>query len=385
MTGSAADPVVLRGHGRLLPAGDDGPAELTLDAGEWTMRVGTATRSGAYRDLETIATQSRTALLVIGAGAGSERVLLDGFGRDQGALVRELRDRRLRQRLADALIELGEEPIELVEYRSGDEHGVAQLAYHPWGVVIAPIDERFRERRIRRSAIGDVARGPGRVAIAGLELVGLGERATLHADRLEALREAARGDAGRSVTRLLPDAPYADRRSAAERLVDGRPATPDDLGSAWAAVEAGVLVEPGFADAYRVLRERGTGRTWLAMAPERPGAEESRSWFFVGLPGDLVAMELVSEGAHATYVFRTGGDAARAVSAISEALVDARFLREPMSLPDEQLARAEHLRYRLALRALPSLAAARDAFVTRLIHAEPDAWVASLDQVLKER
>ena len=56
-------------------------------------------------------------------------------------------------------------------------------------------------------------------------------------------------------------------------------------------------------------------------------------------------------------MFRTGGEVERAVDAISEALVDARFLREPMALPDDQLARAQHLRYRLALQALPSLAA----------------------------
>ena len=49
-----------------------------------------------------------------------------------------------------------------------------------------------------------------------------------------------------------------------------------------------------------------TAPRWLALAPERPGAPEShRAWFLVALPGNLVALELVSEGAHATYCFRT--------------------------------------------------------------------------------
>ena len=138
---------------------------------------------------------------------------------------------------------------------------------------------------------------------------------------------------------------------------------------------------------------------WLALAPERPGAAEShRAWFLVALPGNLVALELVSEGAHATYCFRTvpraaftgGADpagidpaaAALAVAGISNALVDARFLREPIALPDDQLATPEGIRYRLALRAIPSLAAARAAFVARLVHRDEASWGAALDDLI---
>ncbi len=63
---------------------------------------------------------------------------------------------------------------------------------------------------------------------------------------------------------------------------------------------------------------------------------------------------------------------------ISEALIDARFLREPIALPAEQLAAPAALRYRLALAALPSLAAARWAFVARLVHRDAASWKASL-------
>ncbi len=67
---------------------------------------------------------------------------------------------------------------------------------------------------------------------------------------------------------------------------------------------------------------------------------------------------------------------------ISAALVDARFLREPIALPDDQLATPEGIRYRLALRALPSLAAARAAFVGRLVHRDEDSWGAALDDLI---
>jgi len=109
----------------------------------------------------------------------------------------------------------------------------------------------------------------------------------------------------------------------------------------------------------------------------------------VGLPGNLVSLELVSEGSHATYLFRvvprasfTGtllpGALEAAVTGISEALIDARFLREPMALPAAQLAAPPALRYRLALAALPSLAASRWAFVARVVHRDPESWEAAL-------
>jgi hypothetical protein len=137
----------------------------------------------------------------------------------------------------------------------------------------------------------------------------------------------------------------------------------------WDALERAVLREPVFAASYRALRERAGGRAlhWLAIAPERPGVPDGyRTWFLVALPGNLVVLELLSEGARASYCFRAGpratyaggadpagidaAAAARAVARISAALVDARFLREPIALPDERLATAEAVRYRLALR-----------------------------------
>ncbi len=109
----------------------------------------------------------------------------------------------------------------------------------------------------------------------------------------------------------------------------------------------------------------------------------------MGLPGNLLALELVSEGAHATYLFRVvprasyGGSVTpdaleAAVADVSEALIDARFLREPIALPAARLAEAEYLRYRLALAALPTLAAARARFVARLVHSDAAAWEAAL-------
>ena len=404
-------PIVLSGRGRMLvPSGPPGPARATIDDAGFTLSVNDGTRVVAFRDLDTIAVQERATLLVLGSGEGAERVLLDQFGSDQGQLVRELRDRRLRQRAADALVTLPQdEPIDLVEYDDGSRPGVGQLAYHAWGAILVPLDERLPPLRIRRSRIAAVRPNDtgGAVEVelssaaggstTGLRLVRLGAAARIHADRFEALRAGARIDAARIVATLIADAPYPARQEAARILVDGRPARPADLPASWTAIEAGVLVDPTFATSYHALRDRAGGQApsrAIAVAPVEPGGDGSRSWFLVPLPGNLLSLELVSEGAHATYCFRIvpraefvadPSDPAAidaAIGAISEALVDGRFLREPMALTDAALAEPKAQRYRFALAAIPSLAAARDRFVARIVHRDDASWAAALDDLI---
>jgi hypothetical protein len=400
------------------PGGDAVPGTVVL--GETAVIIspgGAPPRTLPYRDLGVLAIADGVGLVAAGPGPGAERWLLEKFGPAAGPLIAGLRERRLRQRLADGFVELpAAAPVELVEYRAhGDANqsgpagsGVAQLAVDGWGVTLAPLDEQVPVRRIRRADVGSVDLLPqvGGVRVVagegGFDLLRLGSGATRHRTRLAELPSTAHRDSGAILTRIAPDlSPSAVGRAAAA-LVDGRPAGPADLGEAWDAVELSVLSEPTFAASYLALRERAGGRAalrWLALAPERPGApERHRAWFLVALPGNLVALELVSEGAHATYCFRavprpefTGGSdtagidaeaSARVVALVSGALVDARFLREPIALPDDVLATPRGIRYRLALRALPSLAAARAAYVARLVHRDEASWNAALDDLI---
>ncbi len=383
-------------------------------------------RAIAYRDLDVLAITDLVGLVVTGEGDRAERWLLERFGASIGPLIGALREGRFRQRLADSLVVLPDrEPVELVEYSmagigaaasspgapSGGpaaERGVAQLAIDGWGATLAPLDERLPVRRIRRADIGAVDLVPQvgglRVTAAdtGFTLLRLGAASARHHDRLSGLPRAAYLDAAGILGRLVPDLPPTDGGRAIGSLVDGRPASPADLGPSWEVLERNVLAEPAFAESYGALREIAGGPDslrWLAFAPDRPGDPGSyRAWFLVALPGNLVALELVSEGAHATYCFRAaprasfsgragpaGIDAAaaeRMVNRISSALVDARFLREPIALPGPQLAAAEGARYRLALRAIPSLAAARADFVARLVHRSREGWTAALADLI---
>jgi hypothetical protein len=419
--GGKLEAVEYVGQGRPAgPSGQLGEAKLRLDETGLTLQVGGGRpiRAG-YRDLSFIEIQEETALLVMGEGPDAMPWLLSQFGDKMGPLVRELRERRLRQRLTDALVELPDEPAELVEFdwRPTDDPlgpgpdgpaapaaGVGQFVVAPWGFVVSPVDERVPWIHYRRASILKVSNpSPGEVAVDGapgrLLLRGLGAASTRLHDTLQKLRDGAFDDAARFVEQLLPDAPFAVRQKAGELLVDGRPARPADFGSGWPTVEAAVLGEPEFAESYRSLCATAgeAAPRWAALAPEDPGGDTSKVWFLIAMPGNLVALELVSAGAHATYFFRAmpraqfkgeppeklGVAAEKAVRDVSEALVDCRFLREPMALPAEQLALPKYLRYRLALAVLPSLALARSRFVARIVHSDPAAWSAAVADLVR--
>ena len=414
--------VSVQGEARLAgPGTTPTPATVTLDDTGLTLEAGGEPPVRAeYRDLSLIAIQQSTALLVLGDGPDAMRWMLGKFGDHLGPLVRELRERRLKQRLTDGLVEVPDDPAELVEFDwrpstqglgpgpdgpASAAAGVGQLVEYPWGFVVAPIDERVSWIRYRRAAIARVTLPtPGDVVVEGgpgqLRLRGLGAGATRFHDRIQKLRDGAFADAAAFVEQLLPDAPFGVRQKASALLVDGRPTRPDEFGeSGWPIVETAVLGEPTFAESYRALcATAGTAAPrWVAMSPVDPGGTDPKIWFLIAMPGNLVALELVTAGAHATYFYgvmpraqykgeppeRLGVAAEMAVRDVSEALVDCRFLREPMALPADQLRLPKYLRYRLALAVLPTLAWARARFVARVVHKDPASWSAAVADLIR--
>ncbi|MGA3058583.1 MAG: hypothetical protein ABSE70_11215 [Candidatus Limnocylindrales bacterium] len=411
-------------HGEARPAGPNTvlePATVSLDSTGVTLQVGSGRpiRAG-YRDLSLIAIQQSTVLLVLGDGPDAMRWILEKFGDRLGPLVRTLRELRLKQRLSDGLVKVPDGPAELVEFAwtpttsplgPGPDGpmtattGVGQLVVHPWGFVVRPVDERATWIHYRRASITTVKMpGPGDVVIDGdpgtLTLRGVGQAATRLHNALQKLRDGAFADAAGFVEQLLPDAPFGVRQKASDLLVDGRPTKPEAFGdSGWPIVETAVLGEPTFADSYKSLCQTAgpAAPRWVAMSPVDPGGQDPKIWFLIAMPGNLVALELVTAGAHATYFYRVmpraqykgeppeklGVAAEKAVRDISEALVDCRFLREPMALPADQLVLPKYLRYRLALAVLPSLAWARARFVARIVHRDPASWSAAVADLIR--
>jgi hypothetical protein len=267
------------------------------------------------------------------------------------------------------------------------------------------VDERATWIHYRRASISKVTvTSPGEVTVEGepgtLTLRGLGQAATRLHDTLEKLRDGAFDDAAAFVEQLLPDAPFGLRQKAGELLVDGRPTRPQEFSdSGWPIVETAVLGEPAFAESYDSLCQTAGAAAprWVAMSPVDPGGAEPKIWFLIAMPGNLVALELVTAGAHATYFFRVmpraqykgespeklGIAAEQAVRDVSEALVDMRFLREPMALPADQLRLPKYLNYRLALAVLPSVAWARARFVARIVHRSPASWSTAVADLIR--
>jgi hypothetical protein len=400
MQGATDAPIIVTGLARNLTRGGM-PTALRVDmaADGFMVRLeGQPPYSAAYRDLTTIGVDQGQVLLVLGEAM---RLIADQLGAGLATLVGELRERRARQMLTDRLIDLpAHERLELVEYAAGDEHGVAQLAVHPWGAALMPLDERRAWRLVRRADIAavrpdqsagrvavEVAPRPGRAGYS-FEMLGLGLDTVRMSQRLTALYDTALSDVAAIVAGLLVDAPPGIRQLASGLLIDGRPASRAELGDAWGPIERAVLSEPTFAASYAALAGHsasaaGQSPSWISLAPVRPtDPTVHKSWFLVGLPGGLLAFELVSEGAHATYLFRANDSYEAAAFDVSECLIDMRFLREPIYLAEDALAGARYLRYRLAIAALPTLRAARARFVGRLIHSDEESWARSLDDAV---
>lgn len=422
--GSAGTGEVIEYAGQARQAGPNSAPEdarVKLDDTGLTLEVGGGRPiRAAYRDLSMIAITNATALIVLGDGPDAMRWMLERFGDKLGPMVRELRERRLKQRLSDGLVKVPPGPAELVEFDwqptasplgpgpdgpATATTGVGQFVIHPWGFVVSPIDERATWIHYRRAAIANVTLpSPGDVVVDGepgtITLHGLGQAATRLHDTLEKLRDGAYDDAAAFVEELMPDAPFGVRQKAGELLVDGRPTRPAEFGgSGWPIVETAVLGEPTFAESYESLCGTAgeAAPRWVAMSPEDPGSGNAKIWFLIAMPGNLVALELVTAGAHATYFYRVmprvkyngeppeklGIAAEQAVRDISEALVDCRFLREPMALPADQLKLPKYLGYRLALGVLPSLGWARARFVARVVHRDPASWAAAVADLVR--
>jgi hypothetical protein len=419
--GAKVETVEIHGEGRIAgPGTTSEPATVRIDGTGITLEIGSARPIRAdFRDITTVAIQQATLLLVLGDGPDAMRFILEKFADKLGPMVRLLRELRLKQRLSDGLVKVPDDPAELVEFAwmptesplgpgpdgpSAALAGVGQLVVQPWGFVVCPLDERATWIHFRRAAIAKVDQGPGEVVVTGdpgtLTLRGLGAASTRLHDALAKLRDGAYADAAGFVEQLMTDAAFGVRQKASDLLVDGRPVRPEAFGdTGWPVVETAVLGEPKFADSYKSLCASAgvAAPRWVAMSPVDPGGTEPKIWFLIAMLGNLVALELVSGGAHATYFFRVvpraeyrgeapeklGVAAEKAVRDISEALVDCRFLREPMALPEDQIRLPENLRYRLALAVLPSLAAARARFVARIVHRSEASWSSAVADLIR--
>jgi len=121
--------------------GDAAAAALTLGVETFSVAIGETTRWwAAHRDVARVGAEGGVALVDAATGPEARHLGIERLGPALGTLIRGLRDGRLRQWLADGLVDLaGDEEIELVEYAGGSIGGVASILYHGRGVAVVPI------------------------------------------------------------------------------------------------------------------------------------------------------------------------------------------------------------------------------------------------------
>jgi hypothetical protein len=115
-------------------------------------------------------------------------------------------------------------------------------------------------------------------------------------------------------------------------------------------------------------------------------------WFMaaVGSPGKRgLAVEVISgKKGFATYVYRCQEAADEAASldataqTVSEAMVGLNFYREPLYAPQKEIDYGRFADYKLAIRKLPYLRAARSLLVGRAVHSTLDSWKAQVSQLV---
>jgi hypothetical protein len=115
--------------------------------------------------------------------------------------------------------------------------------------------------------------------------------------------------------------------------------------------------------------------------------------------GNAVAMEASEDGGgKATYFFRIVSRrdypeyesaeeldkvADQIIKKINRCMVDINFRREPIYLPDEKLEEQAYVKYRVAVRKVPSLKLLRSLYVGRVIHASPEKWKKDVMDLLR--
>ncbi|MBI5838124.1 MAG: hypothetical protein HZB25_12875 [Candidatus Eisenbacteria bacterium] len=284
-----------------------------------------------------------------------------------------------------------------------------------------------------------VLAGPAAPRGAVLRIAKLAQRTDEFQALLREARRASLADTARCLSDLAPKLGAAQRVALANELTVGRMVSrerceavaPDAWRMLWdAAAGAG---RAGYRDALEAA-SAGPAGMFLGLMPhggsepvaegasEEPAdasngeAADSASWdasppvsggdsepgedspypvvyAAVVLPGaspakDRLALEVLSERDHATYVYRTapspaGADRAAAgawlAAAVSHTLLGLNFRKEPLYLPEEQLMQARERLYRAALRRLPGLRELRARLLGRAIHSGPAAWKKQLE------
>ena len=233
-------------------------------------------------------------------------------------------------------------------------------------------------------------------------------------------------DTANLLMEVFPALEFAELTKLAALLLRGKAAPKRTLDSIapwfWGRAEDVIRTSPKASESYAYLRDRAGERLWFGIrrlteaekmgqggegeeAPpepvegeEPPPAETSELerpylfWLIAGLGSGekrRLAVEVVAgTSGFATYVYRCPGawnDAmsfADTANAVSRAMVALNFYREPLYAPEKEIETGRFGEYKLAVRKLPYLRAARERFVGRAAHTTKAAWASRMEKLL---
>ena len=241
-------------------------------------------------------------------------------------------------------------------------------------------------------------------SLGTIELSRLGSRTQLFAEKLTEAMKSVEAASIETIRRMIPSANFDELQKLGRLMIEGRAARRIEVEAIspdlWLRLEKCVELSP-VADSYRYLTE--LAETSLEAVGLRKSKDSVYVWFMLPLEGkgnsggNVVALEVTSEGGHATYLFRVlqrGGfpnsthdqfvkEAAVLIHDLNEAIIATGFRREPIYLSEDQLNTPEYSKYVYASKHLEPLRLLRERFIGRVIHTNFDQWKSDFTDVLR--
>jgi hypothetical protein len=308
-----------------------------------------------YVDIDGMSVADHRVTLSI---AGSDGIEISHLARRTDEFVRVFREARARARRAALLQWTNEPPIDVYPIRVGDEEG--QVVLFADGVTLEPMNGSPQIAPL--GLIERVARDGYRITLVlrGTDPVVLPTLAKRTDEFLVDL-DRARSDLGRKTA-----AAYGalDETLLGFDAPDGWAVDAASAGRWWGALRA--AMRGSDAERFDALASLAGDRLRLGLKM----VGDTAMPFALVPHGAKVAVESFGDEARATYVFRTDD-----VDWLNVVLLVTSFRREVFSLAEAELGR-----WAVAVRTLPLVRAAREAYARRVIHDEQ--WPANLAAAL---
>jgi len=373
----------------------------------------------------------------------SEKLILFNLGHCFEDFQRVLGDLRNEVIIKDLLMnETVIKPDVKADFTYTDERGnekqsrPARVRLYETGMVIIPQTGEFL--RVPYSDINDVSEGDYAVKV-GTELGGIflfqrmGSEYDSFVKQFSMIFDELQEKAISSLQVLYPPIDSVSLRKGAAVIREGKAAKRADIEAVnpklWMELEKRIT-SAGLNGPYAFLRELGvpekiaigfkrglmgdlTGEyIWFLIpiygAPDK-GYGNSIAMEAAEIPGKPKEAEEEGEGTagtverneettgKATYFFRMvgrreypafnnrqlDGNVDELIKVINRCMLDINFRREPIFLPDDRFDEADYVKYRIAVRKIPSLKLLRYLFIGRVIHASPQQWKNDVLELLK--